>query len=58
MGASKLTEVTVLLVEQNTQHALGLAHEGFVMELGRIALSGSGRELLENNNVRRAYLGL
>ena len=50
--------VTVLLVEQNTQHALTLAHQGFVMELGRIALSGSGSELLANSNVRKAYLGL
>ena len=50
--------VTVLLVEQNTQNALSLAHKGFVMELGRIALSGSGSELLANSNVRRAYLGL
>jgi branched-chain amino acid transport system ATP-binding protein len=50
--------VTVLLVEQNTQHALSLAHRGFVMELGRIALSGSGSELLANTNVRKAYLGL
>jgi branched-chain amino acid transport system ATP-binding protein len=50
--------VTVLLVEQNTQNALGLAHKGFVMELGRIALSGSGSELLANSNVRKAYLGL
>ncbi len=50
--------VTVLLVEQNTQHALTLAHRGFVMELGRIALSGSGGELLANSNVRKAYLGL
>jgi branched-chain amino acid transport system ATP-binding protein len=50
--------VTVLLVEQNTQHALTLAHKGFVMELGRIALSGSGGELLANSNVRKAYLGL
>jgi branched-chain amino acid transport system ATP-binding protein len=50
--------VTVLLVEQNTQHALTLAHKGFVMELGRIALSGSGNELLANSNVRKAYLGL
>ena len=50
--------VTVLLVEQNTQHALTLAHKGFVMELGRIALSGSGKELLANSNVRKAYLGL
>ncbi len=50
--------VTVLLVEQNTQNALSLAHRGFVMELGRIALSGSGSELLADSNVRRAYLGL
>jgi branched-chain amino acid transport system ATP-binding protein len=50
--------VTVLLVEQNTQHALTLAHRGFVMELGRIALSGSGNELLADSNVRKAYLGL
>jgi branched-chain amino acid transport system ATP-binding protein len=50
--------VTVLLVEQNTQHALTLAHRGFVMELGRIALSGSGSELLADTNVRKAYLGL
>ena len=50
--------VTVLLVEQNTQHAFTLAHRGYVMELGRIALSGSGDELLANSNVRKAYLGL
>ena len=50
--------VTVLLVEQNTQNASSLAHKGFVMELGRIALSGSGSELLANSNVRKAYLGL
>ncbi len=50
--------VTVLLVEQNTQNALSLAHRGFVMELGRIALAGSGSELLADSNVRKAYLGL
>ncbi len=50
--------VTVLLVEQNTQHALTLAHKGYVMELGKIALSGSGSELLANSNIRKAYLGL
>jgi branched-chain amino acid transport system ATP-binding protein len=50
--------VTVLLVEQNTQHALSVAHKGFVMELGRIVLSGSGEELLADENVRKAYLGL
>jgi branched-chain amino acid transport system ATP-binding protein len=50
--------VTVLLVEQNTQHALSIAHRGFVMELGRIVLSGSGSDLLADENVRKAYLGL
>jgi branched-chain amino acid transport system ATP-binding protein len=50
--------VTVLLVEQNTQHALSLAHKGFVMESGKIVLSGSGSELLANINVRKAYHGL
>jgi branched-chain amino acid transport system ATP-binding protein len=50
--------VTVLLVEQNTQHALTLAHRGYVMEVGRIALCGSGMELLADSNVCKAYLGL
>jgi len=50
--------VTVLLVEQNTHHALTIAHRGYVMELGRIALSGTGEELLADGNVRKAYLGL
>jgi branched-chain amino acid transport system ATP-binding protein len=50
--------VTVLLVEQNTEYALSIAHKGFVMESGQIALSGSGSELLANPAVRKAYLGL
>jgi branched-chain amino acid transport system ATP-binding protein len=50
--------MTILLVEQNTEHALSIAHKGFVMESGRIALSGSGSELLANPEVRKAYLGL
>ncbi len=50
--------VTVLLVEQNTHHALSLSHKGFVMESGRIVLAGSGKELLSDQSVRRAYLGL
>jgi branched-chain amino acid transport system ATP-binding protein len=50
--------VTVLLVEQNTQHALSVAHKGFVLELGRVVLSGSGAELLADENVRKAYLGI
>ncbi len=48
--------VTVFLVEQNAYHALRLAHRGYVMVNGQIALSGTGRELLANAEVRAAYL--
>jgi branched-chain amino acid transport system ATP-binding protein len=48
--------VTVFLVEQNAYHALRLAHRGYVMVNGRITLSGSGRDLLANAEVRAAYL--
>ena len=49
---------TVLLVEQNTRQALGLARRGYVRENGRVVLEGSGPELLGNEHVKRAYLGL
>jgi branched-chain amino acid transport system ATP-binding protein len=48
--------VTVFLVEQNAFHALKLAHRGYVMQTGRITLSGTGQELLANPEVRSAYL--
>jgi len=48
--------LTVFLVEQNAYHALKLAHRGYVMVNGRITLSGAGRELLEREEVRAAYL--
>ncbi|HXV23017.1 MAG TPA: ABC transporter ATP-binding protein [Alphaproteobacteria bacterium] len=48
--------VTVFLVEQNAYHALRLAHRGYVMVNGRITLSGTGKELLANAEVRAAYL--
>jgi branched-chain amino acid transport system ATP-binding protein len=48
--------VTVLLVEQNAYHALRLAHHAYVMANGRIVLQGGGRELLANEEVRKAYL--
>ncbi|MCC7272527.1 MAG: ABC transporter ATP-binding protein [Alphaproteobacteria bacterium] len=48
--------MTVFLVEQNAFHALRLAHRGYVMMNGRITLSGTGRELLANREVRAAYL--
>ena len=48
--------VTIFLVEQNAFHALKLAHRGYVMTNGRITISGTGRELLANPEVRAAYL--
>jgi branched-chain amino acid transport system ATP-binding protein len=49
-------KMAVLLVEQNAHHALKLAHRAYVMQTGRITLSGSGSELLANREVRAAYL--
>jgi branched-chain amino acid transport system ATP-binding protein len=48
--------VTVFLVEQNAHHALRIAHRGYVMANGRIALAGPARQLLADPEVRRAYL--
>ena len=48
---------TILLVEQNAQAALRLADQGYVLEVGKIVLSGTGRELMTNDKVRKAYLG-
>ena len=48
--------MTVFLVEQNAFHALKLAHRGYVMVTGNITLSGTGKELLDNPQVRAAYL--
>ena len=53
---NKSEGLTVFLVEQNAFHALKLAHRGYVMVNGEIALTGSGRELLERPEVRAAYL--
>ena len=49
--------VTVLLIEQNANMALRIADVGYVLETGRITLTGSGRELLTNEAVKKAYLG-
>lgn len=48
---------TVLLVEQNAFLALEMADQAYVLETGQVALRGTGRELLANDSVRRAYLG-
>jgi branched-chain amino acid transport system ATP-binding protein len=49
--------VTILLVEQNAAMALSIAERGYVLETGRLALEGAARELADNPEVRRAYLG-
>ena len=48
---------TVLLIEQNAKMALSIASRGYVLETGKIVLSGTGQELLESDAVQKAYLG-
>jgi len=50
--------VTVLLVEQNVQHSCQISDRAFVIENGEVVLHGPGPDMLENDHVRRAYLGL
>lgn len=50
--------ITILLIEQNAHAALNIAHYGYVLETGRIVLDGPGKELAENDEVRKAYLGV
>jgi branched-chain amino acid transport system ATP-binding protein len=50
--------LTILLVEQNVAVSLKISQRAYVLENGRIVMSGSGAELLHNDRVRRAYLGL
>jgi len=49
--------MTVLLIEQNANAALKIADIGYIMETGKITLSGSGKELLSNDEIKKAYLG-
>lgn len=49
--------VTVLLVEQNANMALSVAHRAYVLETGSIVLSGTAKELQESEQVKAAYLG-
>jgi branched-chain amino acid transport system ATP-binding protein len=50
--------VTLLLIEQNAQMALRLANRGYVLETGAIAIEGTSQELISNDKVRKAYMGL
>jgi len=49
--------MTILLVEQNAPMALSIADHGYVLESGRVVLDGPGGELLDDERVKRAYLG-
>lgn len=49
--------LTILLVEQNAKAALKLAHRGYVIELGRVVKEGSGKELLNDPDIKKVYLG-
>ena len=51
------TGTTILLVEQNANMALSIAHQAYVLETGRITLSGDAKELAESEEIRKAYLG-
>jgi branched-chain amino acid transport system ATP-binding protein len=50
--------VTILLVEQNVQKSLAISNRGYVLENGRIAMEGIGKELLNNSHLKKAYLGI
>lgn len=50
--------MTILLVEQNANQALKIAHRAYVLETGKITLSGTGQNLLSNDEVRKSYLGV
>lgn len=54
----RATGTTVLIIEQNVSHVLGMADRGYALENGRIVLAGTGPELLADDRLRAAYLGL
>ena len=56
--ALKARGMTVLLVEQNAFAALAIADRGYVLETGTVTLTGTGQELIANEQVRAAYLGM
>jgi len=57
IGAFHRAGTTILLVEQNAQMALSVADRAYVLETGRIVMSGTGAELAQSDEIRRAYLG-
>ena len=51
------TGVSIILIEQNARMALRLAHEAYILELGRVSIHGKAKDLIHNEDVRKAYLG-
>ena len=50
-------KATILLIEQNINQTLKIAHQGFVLKIGKIVMSGQGQELLADEEIRKAYIG-
>jgi branched-chain amino acid transport system ATP-binding protein len=57
ISVSQEAKTSILLVEQNARMALEVGHRAYVFEIGRIALSGNRGELLEDERIKKAYLG-
>lgn len=58
VGTLNKSGLSILLVEQNVQHALEISHRGYILENGRIIREGSSEELLHDDQIRAAYLGI
>ena len=58
LGRINRQGITILLVEQNVLRSLHLAHRGYVLENGRVMLTGAGQDLLVSGHIKQAYLGL
>jgi branched-chain amino acid transport system ATP-binding protein len=54
----KAAGMTIMLVEQNVRQSLQISDYAYVLETGRVVLNGTGREVLENDHTRKAYLGI
>jgi branched-chain amino acid transport system ATP-binding protein len=50
--------LTIMLVEQNIRHSLQIADYAYVLETGQVVLQGTGREVMENEHTKKAYLGI
>jgi branched-chain amino acid transport system ATP-binding protein len=58
VGQLREEKMSILLVEQNVRHSLQISDRGYVLEVGRIVLQGSGEELLRHEGLRKAYMGI